>query len=150
MLGGRLRSAGHAVRGTTRRPEALTAIEAAGAEAVLGDPDRVATLSRAFEHVSVAVILLGSASGTPDALAALHGTRLDMLLSRIIDTTVRGVVYEAVGSAGEAALQAGARRVREVCEDARIPYALIERDPAEPQAWVQAAVEAVERVLRGG
>jgi hypothetical protein len=37
-----------------------------------------------------------------------------------------------------------------VCEDARIPYALIERDPAEPQAWVQAAVEAVERVLRAG
>ena len=88
---------GNAVRATTRDPAHVGAIEAAGAEAVVGDPDRVATIAPAFEHVGAAVILLGSAVGTPEALAALHGSRLDMLLLRMLDSTVRGIVYEAVG-----------------------------------------------------
>ena len=55
---------GHAVRGTTRSPAGLAAIEAAGAEGLLGDPDVVGTLVRSFEHVSVACVLLGSAVGS--------------------------------------------------------------------------------------
>lgn len=137
------------MRGTSRRAEALAELEAAGIDGVVGDPDRVATLAPALEHVSVACLLLGSASGSPDALAALHATRLDMLLTRMIDTTVHGIVYEATGSVQASALAGGAARVRAACEDARIPYALLERAPDEPEMWLAEAVGAVDRVLSG-
>ena len=139
----------HAVRGTTRAPAGLVAIEAVGAEAVLGDPDVVGTLVRSFEHVSVACVLLGSAEGPPARLAALHGPRLDMLLARMLDTTVRGVVYEAAGSVDPDVLAAGAALVRERCEDSRIPYALLDTGPAEHRAWTAAAVAAVHSTLAG-
>ena len=101
-------AAGHAVRGTTRDPARGPAIEDAGAEAVIGDPDIVATLARSLEHVTVACVLLGSAVGSPEAVAALHGPRLEMLLTRVLDTTVRGVVYEAAGSVDAGVLAGGA------------------------------------------
>ncbi len=138
---------GHAVRATTRDPGRREEIEAIGAEAVVGDPDVVATLARALEHVSVACVLLGSARGSPAQLAALHGTRLEMLLTRMLDTTVRGIVYEAAGSVDPGLLEAGAARVRERAEVSRIPYALLDADPADWSAWSEAAAEAVERVL---
>ncbi|MGH2893410.1 MAG: hypothetical protein ACRDPM_09110, partial [Solirubrobacteraceae bacterium] len=90
-----LRAAGHAVRGTTREPARRAEIEAAGVEPFVGDPNLVGTLAPALAHVGVACILLGSATGTGDQLAALHGTRLDMLLERMLDPTVTGVVYQA-------------------------------------------------------
>jgi hypothetical protein len=138
------------VRGTTRDPERLEDIEAAGAEAVFGDPDRVATLAPALEHVGVACVLLGSASATAEQLAALHGTRLDMLLRRMLDTTVRGIVYEAQGGVDGELLRAGAQRVRAFCEGSRIPHAVLDVDPAEHPAWVTAAVQAVTSVLGDG
>lgn len=148
-LAGALIDGGHAVRGTTRDPGRLSEIEAVGAEAVLGDPDRVGTLARSLEHVGVACVLLGSARGTPEQLAALHGPRLDMLLTRMVDSTVRGVVYEAVGTVEPAVLDSGAALVRDRCEDSRIPYALLRADPAEYAAWTAAAVDAVAVSLDG-
>jgi nucleoside-diphosphate-sugar epimerase len=145
-----LRARGHAVRGTTRDPRRAAAIEDAGAEAVVGDPDVIGTLARSFEHVAVACILLGSAVGATEQLAALHGTRLEMLLARMVDTTVRGVIYEAAGSVDRALLEAGAAMVGERCEDARIPYGLLRADPADPGAWTAAAVDLVTRTLDGG
>jgi hypothetical protein len=127
----------------------VAAIEAAGAEAVLGDPDVVGTLARSFEHVSVACVLLGSAAGSPAELAALHDTRLDMLLTRMVDTTLRGLVYEASGSVGAEVLARGAALVQERCEDARIPYVLLHGHPADARGWTSAAVAAVERALDG-
>jgi hypothetical protein len=143
-------AAGHAVRGTTRDAARADAIEAAGVEAVVGDPDVVATLARSLEHVSVACVLLGSAVGSREQLAALHGTRLEMLLTRMVDTTVRGIVYEASGSVEASVLEAGAARVRERCEDARIPYALLRADPGDVDAWTLAAAAAVNSALDGG
>jgi uncharacterized protein YbjT (DUF2867 family) len=145
-----LSARGHAVRGTTRDPAHRAAIEQAGAEAIVGDPDRLATLAGALEHVSVACILLGSAAGEREQLAALHGPRLEMLLLRTIDSTVHGVLYEASGSVPEEILRRGAEIVASACEDSRIPYALLEADPAAPDAWVTAALESVERLLEGG
>jgi Trk K+ transport system NAD-binding subunit len=136
-----LKARGHAVRGTTRDPGATAAIEAAGAEAIVGDPDRVATLAPALEHVSAAVILLGSATGSAEALGALHGTRLEMLLLRMLDSTVRGIVYEASGTVDPAMLGAGAQRVRAFCEGSRIPYSLL---AGAAGAWPGSAADAVE------
>jgi Trk K+ transport system NAD-binding subunit len=150
LLARELMDRGHAVRGTTRDPARREQIEAVGAEAFVGDPDVVGTLSRSLEHVGVACLLLGSAVGSPAQLAALHGTRLEMLLTRMLDTTVRGIVYEAAGSIEPALLRAGAALVRERCEDSRIPYALLEADPTDHRGWALAAVDAVERSLDGG
>jgi putative NADH-flavin reductase len=142
-----LRGRGHAVRGTTRDPGRVAEIEAAGVEAFVGDPDRIATLTRALDHVSVAFVLLASASAEPEQLGALHGTRLEMLLSKMIDTTVRGIVYEAAGSVEPSLLHAGAERVRALCEDSSIPFALLDADPDLPGVWLRAALAAAERVL---
>lgn len=144
-----LRAAGHAVRGTTRDPARRAEIEAADAEPFVGDPNVVGTLAPALAHVGVACILLGSATGTDEQLTALHGTRLDMLLERMLDTTVRGVVYQAAGSVDPALLSAGADRVRYACERSLIPYELLTADPATDQGWVAHAVQAVERALLG-
>ena len=149
-LAGELVARGHAVRGTTRHADGLAAIEAVGAEALVADPDRVATLSPALDQVTVACVLLGSAVGSPAGLAALHGTRLDMLLTRMVDTTVRGVVYETGGTVVPDVLAAGAALVRARCEDSRIPYALLDADPGQPEAWVASALAAVQLALDGG
>jgi uncharacterized protein YbjT (DUF2867 family) len=149
LLAHELGAAGYAVRGTTRSVERLAEIEAAGAEAVLADPDRVASLVDAFAHVSVVCVLLGSAEGSASQLAALHGTRLDMLLTKLVDTTVRGVVYEARGSAPAEVLAGGAERVRNFAARSLASYALLEADPAAPREWVAAAARAVQGVVGG-
>jgi nucleoside-diphosphate-sugar epimerase len=146
-LASELRRRGHVVRGTTRRAEQLAEIEGAGVEAVLADPDRVATLALALDHVGVACILLGSASASADQLRALHGPRLEMLLVRVLDTTVRGVVYEASGSVPGEVLGAGAAIVRGACATSQIRYSLLDADPADHRSWLAAAARAVESTL---
>jgi hypothetical protein len=107
----------------------------------------VATLAPAFDHVGVAVLLLGSAEGTRAQLEALHGTRLDMLLERMLDTTVRAVVYERAGSVVDDVLAAGAEHVRYACERSLIPYVLLDADPRDHSAWLAGAVAAVDQAL---
>ncbi len=147
LLARALISQGHAVRATTRRRARLAELEAAGAEPVLADPDRVATLVGAFEHVTVACILLGSAVGSEEQLRALHGSRLEMLLTKLIDTTVRGVVYEAGGTVDPGITGEGAQRVREFARRSPAGFAILEADPADAQAWLAAAVQAVDRAV---
>jgi hypothetical protein len=142
-----LRARGHAVRATTRDPANVGLIETAGAVAVVGDPDRIATLAGVFDHVSVACLLLGSASGAEESVASLHGPRLEMLLSRMLDTTVRGILYETVGTVDGAVLQRGADTVRAVCEDSRIPYELFAADPSDHATWLPAACQTIEALL---
>ena len=149
QLTGALRETGHAVRGTTRKPDRRAEIEAAGAEPFVGDPNLVGTLAPALAHVGVACILLGSATGTAEQLTSLHGTRLEMLLERMRDTTVRGVVYQAAGCVEPALLSAGADRVRHACERSLIPYEVLTTDPASGDAWVADAVVAIGRALVG-
>lgn len=143
-----MQSRGHALRGTTRRPEAMADLEAAGVEAVLADPDRVVTLVPAFEHVTVAYVLLGSVSGPPEAAAALHGTRLEMLLTKMLDTTIRGIVYQAAGTVEADVLEGGVERVRATCEDSLIPFSLLRSDPRQAaEEWLEEALAATDAVL---
>jgi hypothetical protein len=53
------------------------------------DPLRLATLTPRLEGVSVLCWLFGHADA-----AELHGERLETLLEYLVDTPVRGVVYE--------------------------------------------------------
>lgn len=135
------------MRGTTRDPSRLAEIEAAGAEAALGDPDRVATLMGALEQVAVVCILLGSATGSPEQLRALHGTRLEMLLTKLVDTTVRGLVYEEQGPVDADALASGAERVRRFADRSLVRATLLKADPGRTEEWLSAALAAVDRAI---
>jgi hypothetical protein len=143
MLAEALRADGHAVRGTTRTREGLEAIEAAGAEAVVADPDRLGTLMSALAGVAVVCWLMGTADGGAD----LHGDRLGTFVERLVDTPVRGVVYEAGGSVDAALLQQGAGIVRQGSQTWRIPAEIVDADPARRQDWLAAMRSAVERLL---
>jgi nucleoside-diphosphate-sugar epimerase len=141
-LAGELVAAGHAVRGTTRDPARVAEIEAAGAEGVVADPDRLATLLPRIEGISVICWLLASASGE-----GLHRERLASLLERLVDAPVRGFVYEAAGSMDPELLAEGAAAVRAFNETFHVPIGLIEADPGDPEAWIRDALGAVQRVL---
>jgi uncharacterized protein YbjT (DUF2867 family) len=142
-----LRDDGHAVRGTTRHPQSVDEIAAAGAEPWVGDPDRVATLAGALEGVSLVCWLLGSASGEPAAVAALHDERLRFFLGELVDTGVRGFVYEAGGSVDAGALARGAEAVRAAEAEFRLPAAVVDADPADPRRWTQSMKTAVAALL---
>jgi uncharacterized protein YbjT (DUF2867 family) len=146
-LAAELRSSGHSVRGTTRDPGRRTELEAAGVEAHVGDPDRVATLASAFDHAVVACLLLGSATGPRESLEALFTTRLDMLLEKMLDTTVRGVVYEESGSADPHLLATGSNRVAAACRRSLIPFVLLRAEPADHAGWLAAATGGVRQIL---
>jgi uncharacterized protein YbjT (DUF2867 family) len=142
-----LRAQGHAVRGTTRDEARRAAIEAAGAEVWVGDPDRIASIHYALADVTILCWLMGSADGPGEKLEALHGSRLRMLLERTIDTTVRALLYEAAGSVDPALLAAGAETVRAACDKSEIPHALLSADPAGHDAWLAAALVAIDELL---
>jgi glycine/D-amino acid oxidase-like deaminating enzyme len=138
---------GHAVRAVTRREAGRPAIEAAGAECWIGDPDVVGTLRYALDNVTLLLWLLGTASGPPERVAALHGPRLRMMLDKTTDTTVRGVVYEAAGAVDRAVLARGVEEVRRAHRLNEIPYALLEADAGDPVAWPAAARAAIDALL---
>ncbi len=138
---------GHAVRAVTRDEAKRARIERTGAECWIGDPDVVGTLRYALENVTILVWALGAAGGSTDAVAALHGPRLEMMLSKTIDTTARGIVYETAGTVDAATLAAGAALVRRMCELNEIPFALVDADPARPDAWVASTRAAIDGLL---
>lgn len=119
-LGGELLAQGWAVRGTSRRAEKLAAIEAAGIEAVEADPARPGTVLDLVGDVAALVWLLGSAAGTEEELANLHGASLERVLERLVETPVRRFVYEAGGSVG-ALLEGGTEIVQKAGTRWRIP-----------------------------
>jgi nucleoside-diphosphate-sugar epimerase len=145
-LAARLIAGGFAVRGTTRDPARAAAIEAAGAEAVVADPDRLATIVPRLAGVSAVCWLLGSA----EAGAELHGPRLRTLLERLVDTPVHGLVYEAAGSVDDGLLASGATVVREASTRWRIPVEIVDEDPSALSEWLAAMTAAVARVLTDG
>jgi uncharacterized protein YbjT (DUF2867 family) len=144
-----LAGAGHAVRVTTRTEDGRAGIEAAGGECWIGDPDRIASLRLALDGVTVACWLLGTVSGEPEGVEALHGSRLRFMLGQLIDTTVRGLVYEARGSAPAAVLASGAALAGELCQRNAIPLRLLDADPADGAAWRRAAAGAIASLLSG-
>jgi nucleoside-diphosphate-sugar epimerase len=140
-----LAAAGHPVRGTTRDPARVPPLERAGIEPAVGDPYRLATLMPHVANTSAMVWLMGSAAG--DDAEALHRTRLETVLERLVDTPVRGMVYEAAGSLPPDLLREGAAAVRKASATWQMPYAIVEQRPADHDAWIAAMVAGVETVL---
>ncbi|HEY0392521.1 MAG TPA: NAD(P)H-binding protein [Solirubrobacterales bacterium] len=127
-LGGRLIEQGWEVRGTTRREEAVAAMEAAGIEAALADPDRPASLLELVGDVTVVYWLLGSAAGTEQNVEAIHGPRLERFLERLVETPVRRFVYEAGGSVDASVLARGSSTVEAASRTWRIPIEIVDAD----------------------
>jgi len=134
-LAGALLEDGHAVRGTTRDPARAAAIAAAGAEPYVGDPDRIATLMEALRGVTVVCWLMGTVP-----VPELHAGRLRMLWEKLVDTPVRGVVYEGALPEGEAVARTAARTWQ-------IPLEVLDADPADHEGWLAAAAGAVAGLL---
>ncbi len=148
-LGARLLADGWRVRGTTRDPRRAAGIERAGIEPAVADPDRVGTVLDHVHDVSVVAWLLASAAGQPDSVAALHAARLERMLEELVDTPVRGFVYEARGSAPDAVLRGGVGIVAAAAERWRIPVATIDHDPGDA-GWAGAATAAVATTTAAG
>jgi hypothetical protein len=128
-----LRAAGHAVRGTTRGAH-VTEIAATGAEPYVGDPDRIATLMDALHGVTIVCWLTGTIAD-----ADLHAGRLRMLWEKLVDTPVRGVVYEGMLPEGEAIARGSSATWQ-------IPLEVLNGDPRR-ETWTADAVAAVNRLL---
>lgn len=144
-LGRILQDDGWQVRGTTRGSDSMAAIAAAGIEPALADPARPATVFEQIADVTVVIWALGAATGPPRELAAIHGARLERLLEQLVDTPVRGFVYDATG--GDPRMVAGGERVvREAGERWRIPAEVLGGEPA-PDEWAGAAAAAVLRLV---
>ncbi len=142
LLGSELLADGWQVRGTSRARAGLEPIAAAGIEPALADPDRVGTVLDHLDGVTAVAWLLGSARGNPAMVSALHGPRLERLLEQLVDTPVRGFVYESRGTAERVALAQGVRLVRDAAERWRVPVAFVDADPAGWRAWAGSAREA--------
>ena len=127
---------GHAVRGTSRTEEGAAAIGRAGFEAVVADPERLGTIMGCLDGVSVVCWLMGSATGGAQHLAALHGPRLETMLERLVDTPVRGFVYEAYGSVPGRLLDLGTAAVNAAAETWSMPVVV-----AGPDTMRQAVAE---------
>jgi len=135
-----LRERGLALRGVTSDAGETAAIAAVGAEPYVGDPDRIGTLMDALAGVSVVCWLFGD----PAASRELHDGRLWMLWSKLVDTPVRGVVYEPASGDAETGLAVA----RDCAATWRIPLELLPAG-ADPRraGWADAAAAAVGRLL---
>lgn len=128
---------GHAVRVAVAE-DRRDAVAAAGCEPWVGTPDRIGTLRYALENVTILLWLLGD-----EPRPELHGSRLQMMLERTIDTTARGVVYEA---SGPYAAQ-GSEIVRRMATRNEIPFELIAADPLQLDTWLAETSDAVGRII---
>jgi len=113
---------------------------------VKADPDRLATLMPQLAGTTVVCWLMGSAEGEAEAVEALHGPRLKTLLERLVDSGVRGLVYEGAGTVPAAMLVEGAEEVRLAGATWRMPAEVVLAEPGTPD-WVAEMRAAVQRVL---
>jgi uncharacterized protein YbjT (DUF2867 family) len=146
-LGSELLEEGWAVRGTSRDAAGLDAIEAAGIEPVRADPVQPGTILELVDDVAIVIWLLGSATGDPENLAAIHGPRLEALLERLVETPVRGFVYEGAGTVDAAVLAGGAELARNAERTWRIPVAITETPREHGPAWVEELETSVVELL---
>jgi nucleoside-diphosphate-sugar epimerase len=145
MLAEDLHTRGWQVRGGSRSTERRELIAAAGIEPAEVDPARLDTVLAHVGDVAVIAWLMGSAVG--EGAVDAHRDRLGRLLERLVDTPIRGFLYEGGGSAGQALIGEGRRTVEAAAARFRIPVAITARDPADPPAWLSEASRAMRGFL---
>ena len=130
-------AAGHAVRGTSRDPRRELDMREAGVEPYIGDPDRIATLMDALYGTTIVCWLMATADHEE-----LHAGRLRMLCEKLVDTPVRGLVYESAGPAA-----AGVPIVEDARTRWNMPVEVVETPPGDCPQWTADMAAAVERLL---
>lgn len=146
---------GHTLRASTRSERGRAAIEAVGAECWIGTPGRLATLRGALDSVTIACWMLAGAHGSSEEVAALHSSRLEYFLTQVIDTTVRGVIYDAApvdGGVGGDLLGGGEQVFRSLTSLNAIPAVVLAAQAdadadACDLAWLDNACDAVDSLL---
>jgi len=143
-LGEKLLADGWAVRGTSRREAGLEQIKAAGIEPAPADPDRPGTILELVNDVAVLVLLLGGTKGTGEELGAIHGPRLERLMEHLVETPVRGVLYEGT--------EEGAEVVEAASRTWRIPARTFAASLSQPLYYEgnDRLAEEVQDLLVGG
>jgi hypothetical protein len=68
-------------------------------------------------------------------------------MAHLVDTPVRGLVYEAAGPADGSLLAAGASIVREASHTWHMPVEVVSTDPAAQEAWLEAMTASIDRLL---
>jgi uncharacterized protein YbjT (DUF2867 family) len=135
LLGERLLAQGWKVRGTSRHEEDLVPIEATGIEPAIADPAQPGSVLDLIGDVTVVVWLLGSAEGSEEELQALHGSSLERVLERLVETPVRKFVYEATGSVDALMLGRGREVVEAATDTWQIPVVTLLVDPHDSETW---------------
>lgn len=133
--GGLLRRRGWAVRGTSRSAAGRAAIEAADLEAADADPDFVGSVVELCADVTVVVWLLAEVGG--EAGVELNSERLGSLLHKLVDSPVRGFVFESPAD-GQ-----GVELVEDAIVRWRLPAEIVQGSRAEP-GWAEAVADAAE------
>lgn len=146
-LGGALQAAGWLVRGTSRNPASTEAVAAAGIEPAVADPDQIATILDVIEGVTLIFWLLGSARGAPEAVAALHGPRLERLLEEIVDTPVRGLVYEVTTALDPDHAATAFEALRNAGETWQIPFEVVDGDFGRLDLWLEGMLAAAAELI---
>jgi nucleoside-diphosphate-sugar epimerase len=137
LVGERLLKQGWEVRGTSRREGGLAPIEETGIEPVLADPAQPSTVLDLIGDVAVILWLLASAQGEPEELSAIHGSGLDRVLERLVETPVRGVVYEMNGSVDPILLAHGRESLEAASDTWGLPVSFVFVDPGDPFDWAE-------------
>lgn len=148
-LGRALLDEGWAVRGTSRSAARAEVIGKAGIEPAIADPDRVGTVLDHVGDVTVVAWLLGSATGTPEEIEAVNRLRLESLLEKLVDSPVRGFVYEGAGSADRTVLDAGADLVERAGRTWMIPIRIVRAERDGDGGWKTAMAAALTGVISG-
>jgi nucleoside-diphosphate-sugar epimerase len=137
LVGKRLLAQGWEVRGTSRTEDGLAAIEAAGIEPALADPLHPHTVLELVGDVTIVLWLFASAKGAPEELSAIHGSRLERLMERLIETPVRGFVYEMKGTVDPILLEHGSEVLEAAGDTWRVGISCVFVDPRDPYDWAE-------------
>lgn len=146
-LGAALAEQGWQIRGTSRSEAGCEAIREAGFEAAQADPDRPGTLLDLVGDVAAVYWLMGTAQDEPEVIAAIHGPRLERFLEKLVDTPVRGFIYEAGGTVQAHRLKQGREVVKEAGERWRIPYRFVSEQPSHHFYWLHSMLLATDELF---
>jgi hypothetical protein len=137
LVGKRLLAQGWEVRGTSRTEDGLAAIGEAGIEPAFADPLQPHTVFELVGDVTIVLWLFASAEGPAEELSAIHGSRLERLMERLIETPVRGFVYEMKGTVDPILLEHGSEVLEAAGDTWRVGISCVFVDPGDPHDWAE-------------
>jgi hypothetical protein len=137
LVGKRLLAQGWEVRGTSRTEDGLAAIGEAGIEPAFADPLQPQTVLELVGDVTIVLWLFASAEGPTEELSAIHGPRLERLMERLVETPVRGFVYEMKGTVDPILLEHGSEVLEAAGDTWRVGISCVFVDPGDPHDWAE-------------